>query len=77
VEYFEAIQSNKYLVFKNKIQSLLTKKNVVEVMKVRHPSQQQQKVEIEPEQQKQKELQIRLNFIRGQDQTPTVETFIS
>jgi hypothetical protein len=32
VEYYEAIQSNKYLVFKNKMHTLLTKKSVMQLM---------------------------------------------
>ncbi|CAK89782.1 unnamed protein product (macronuclear) [Paramecium tetraurelia] len=34
VEYFEAIHSNKYLIFKNKIQNLFAKKNVMNAMKM-------------------------------------------
>lgn len=34
VEYFEAIHSNKYLIFKNKIQNLFAKRNVMNAMKM-------------------------------------------
>ncbi|KAM3147622.1 hypothetical protein pb186bvf_000429 [Paramecium bursaria] len=76
VEYFEAIQSNKYLIFKNKTQALLTRKNVALAMKlsqVQKPANSDQKV---IDQQKQAELKIKLNYISQQDQQSCVNTMI-